>query len=151
MSNANYFPPAAFNFAVTVDSAEGPDAEFSEVSGISMELEFEEVAEAGNNAYKYRLPSRTKYPNLVLKRGLVTPKSSLAEWTIRSIQDFMTADLEAKDILVELMDEDHQTTLMSWSFRKAIPVKWSVTDFNAQQNGIVTESMEFVYESILFG
>ncbi|MEM7659671.1 MAG: phage tail protein [Bacteroidota bacterium] len=150
MSQAGYFPPAAFNFAITVFGQNGPDAEFQEVSGISMELEFEEIAEGGKNGQKYRIPNRTKYPNLVLKRGLVVPGSELANWARETIQDFKSKTLETRDIQVDLMNEDHSEALMSWSFVKALPIKWSISDFNAQQNGLVTETMEFVYDSINF-
>ena len=43
-----------------------------------------------------------------------------------------------------LLDADAKP-LMKWSFKQAWPVKWSASDFNAQANQIVVESLEFAY------
>ena len=42
---------------------------FSEVSGLSGELETLSYNEGGRNDRVHRLPTRMKHPNLVLKRG----------------------------------------------------------------------------------
>lgn len=141
------FPLAAFNFAVIVGgSGSGPDSEFQEVSGLEVEMDVEEIAEGGVNTYKHRLPGRTKYRNLVLKRGLIKESSELAAWCLRTLQGDLVNRIEVRDIIIELRDEK-QVVVMSWSVVKAYPVKWSVSGFNAQQNGIVTESLEFAFQS----
>lgn len=140
------FPLAAFNFAVTVGGASsGPDSEFSEVSGLEVEMDVEEIAEGGVNTYKHRVPGRTKYRNLVLKRGLINANSELAAWCRRTLEGDYVERIELRDIIVELRDEK-QEAVMSWTFVKAYPVKWSITTLNAQQNGIVTESLEFAFQ-----
>jgi len=52
---------------------------FNRVSGLSVNLEPEEIAEGGENRFKHKLPIRTKYANLVLKRGLLID-SGVIEW-----------------------------------------------------------------------
>ena len=52
---------------------------FTEVSGLSVQLEIEEIAEGGNNEATIKVPGRLKWPNLVLKRG-ITDNNSLFEW-----------------------------------------------------------------------
>ncbi|RMG75955.1 MAG: phage tail protein [Bacteroidetes bacterium] len=141
------FPIAGFNFAVTVGGASsGHDSEFQEVSGLEVEMEVEEIAEGGVNTHKHRVPGRTKYRNLVLKRGLIKESSELASWCSRTLQGDLNAPIELRDIIVELRDEKQQA-VMSWSFVKAYPIKWNVSNFNAEQNGIVTETLEFVFQS----
>lgn len=148
MPQSEYFPPGGFNFAVEIEGfdPEGFDARFQEVQGLTMELEVENVEETGVNDTKYRIPVRTKYSNLVLKRGLITAGSDLADWCHDTIQDFMVKPIEPKNITVKLLDHQGET-LMSWEFDTAIPVKWTISDFNAQQNSIVTETIEFAFNA----
>ena len=53
--------------------------EFRECTGLSVEREILEYAEAGNNDFVYKLPGRLKFPNLVLKRG-ITNQADLLKW-----------------------------------------------------------------------
>ena len=43
---------------------------FTEVSGLSVEMGTEEFVEGGENRFIQKYPTRAKYPELVLKRGL---------------------------------------------------------------------------------
>jgi phage tail-like protein len=62
------YPPAAFYFTVTFgNGVQVPDASFSEVSGISLEMETEAVVEGGENRFVHQLPKGIKHPNLELK------------------------------------------------------------------------------------
>jgi phage tail-like protein len=52
---------------------------FSEVSGLQVEVEVEEVQEGGQNHFVHKLPGRMSWPPLVLKRG-IADTDSLFEW-----------------------------------------------------------------------
>src|SRR4026209_1675348 len=109
---ASYHPPAGFHFKVEFIgvSGMGSDTEqrFQEVSGLSFEIETEILREGGENRFSYKLPKRAKYPNLVLKRGLLKGTKML-DW-IKSAQHnyFNVTDYSFKpaDMLVTLMDEE---------------------------------------------
>lgn len=136
------FPPAAFYFKVTVDNTE---MQFQEVTGLDVEMEVFEVMEGGMNEFKHRLPGRTHYKNLVLKRGLVYNNNKILDWVKKCIQDNLNIRIYPKPISIELLKEDG-STLITWSVERAYPVKWSVSNFNAQQNAISIESIEFAYK-----
>ena len=61
-----YYPPVGFHFKVEVlgasDSA--ADVRFTEVSGLSVEMLTEELAEGGENRFVQKYPVRAKYPEL---------------------------------------------------------------------------------------
>ncbi len=62
--------PVSFHFKVEFgNSSDDQDNRFQEVAGLSAEITTEEVREGGLNEYVHRLPTGTKYGNLVLKRG----------------------------------------------------------------------------------
>src|SRR3954454_8331603 len=53
--------------------------QFQECSGLSAEVEVKEYPECGRNDFVHRLPTRIKYGNLTLKRG-VTFHDALLRW-----------------------------------------------------------------------
>lgn len=143
-----YYPPVGFRFKVKIEGV--PDVEedmyFQSVGGLSVDIETEEYAEGGENRFKHKLPVRTKYPNLVLKRGLLT-NSEVIKWCKEAIEDFI---FTPKDIVISLFGEANELgeekPLATWKIASAIPVKWSVDEFNAEQSKIVTETLELAYQ-----
>ena len=140
---ANYYPPLGFHFKVEVLglAPSDHDVRFTEVSGLSAELGTEEVAEGGENRFLQKYPGRAKYPELVLKRGLL-PNSEITEWIRECVEDL---NIRPKNIDVKLLNEEHQP-LMTWHLVNAYPTKWAVSDLNAANNAVVIESLQFFYQ-----
>ncbi len=136
------FYPVAFSFEVVVagvnDTASGS---FQEVSGINVKLESETIKEGGENRFAHRLPNPPKYENLILKRGMVL-SSALIVWARDAVEKFT---FTTKSVIVNLLDETG-TPLASWSFVNAYPVALRVSDFKAQENAIVIETLELSYD-----
>ena len=122
-------------------AAGGNDVRFTEVSGLSVELGTEEVAEGGENRFLQKYPGRAKYPELVLKRGLLL-SSEITAWIRECVEDL---NIQPKNIDVKLLNEKHQP-LMTWHLVNAYPTKWAVSDFNATNNAVVIESLQFFYQ-----
>lgn len=148
-----YYPATGFHFRVTFGSGNDDDGDgrFQSVAGLSVEVETENKKEGGENRFEHVLPIRTKYPPLVLKRGLIQSKA-LRKWCMDSINAVtMVASanptqrlITPKDLTVSLLGPENEI-LMTWNVVHAWPKKWSVTDFNAEQSAIVVESIELQY------
>lgn len=139
---AAYYPPAGFHFSVKFFGlGKDNDSQFQEVSGLTAEVSVEELIVGGENKFTYRLPTRSKYNNLVLKRGMLKD-SDLVEWFRKAIEDF---DFKPVNLTVNLLDENHQP-LSTWDFVAAYPVKWVISDFKAMENGLVVETIELAYQ-----
>lgn len=140
---SNYYPPVGFHFKVEVLGLppNDHDVRFTEVSGLSAELATEEIAEGGENRFLQKYPIRTKYPELVLKRGLLLNSEILA-WIRQCIEDLQ---IQPKNIDVKLLNEQHQP-LLTWHIANAYPTKWAVSDLNATGNAVVIESLQFFYQ-----
>lgn len=136
------YPPVGFHFRVDfVGLASGTvDSRFQEVSGLAAELTVEELAEGGENRFAHRLPGRAKYGNLVLRRGMLTD-SALRGWCEDAILHFQ---FQPVTVNVTLLNEEHEP-LAAWRFERAWPVKWALSDFKAQENAIVVETLELAY------
>lgn len=142
---SEFYPPVSFYFQLSFSGISGNiDASFKEASGISVEMGIDEIAEGGINGYKHRVPTTAKFPNLVLKRGLVAKNSAVIKWCSDTLNGGLEETIETKNIVVHLLNEEG-SPLKSWSFVNAWPVKWSVSDFNSMNNEIAIETLEFAY------
>jgi phage tail-like protein len=140
------YPLPAFHFSVSFlelfQGGAAADLRFLEVSGLSAELVTEDLAVGGENGFVYKMPVRTKFPNLVLKRGLSEAPSKLTKWAESTIYDF---DIKPVTVLVTLLNDLH-LPVSAWSFKNAYPVKMTISDLNAQNNAIVIETIELAYQ-----
>lgn len=147
----SYYPPAAFHFKVEFLGVSGMGADteqrFQEVSGLSFEVETEIMREGGENRFEYKLPKRAKYPNLVLKRGLLKGTAVL-EWFKSAMSTYFTVavyDFKPADITITLLDEADQPVAI-WNVIQAYPLKWSMSDLKSTENTVVIETMELAYQ-----
>ena len=140
---AGYYPPVSFHFKVEVLglSPVSHDVRFTEVSGLSVDLETEEVVEGGENRFVQKYPTRAKYPELVLKRGLLVD-SELLGWIRSCIENLV---IQPKNVDIKLLNDEHQP-LFTWHLVNAYPTKWSVGDLNAVNNAVSIETMQLFYQ-----
>jgi phage tail-like protein len=136
-----YYPPWGFYYKVEFGiSKDDNDARFQTVSGLSVEYDYESFKEGGENRFEHQLPARTKYAPLVLKRGMLK-NSAVIDWFLAAFRD---REFTPSDISVILMSEKGDP-LRAWNVVRAIPKKWLVSDFNANESSIVVETMELTY------
>ncbi|MTB52942.1 phage tail protein [Lewinella sp. W8] len=147
-----YVPPVGFFYSVQILGEGAPpsppmDGAFQEVSGISVNMETESIKEGGQNRFAHKVPGRTSYGDLVLKRGLMVKSSGLADWCKKTLEGDLSQKIEPKTIkviLLEAMDEN-PGGLMSWKFVNAYPIKWELSSLDAQKSEFVIESITFTY------
>ena len=145
-------PYRAFNFLITlVDSSSGGSGPprqsqasggFSECTGLDMSLDIEEYKEGGNNGLTLRFPTRVKWSNLRLKKGIAT-SDDLWLWHF----GFVQGQVLRRDGVVTLQDEQ-QNPVKTWSFTRGLPVKWTGPSLNAAQNQIAIEELEIAHEGL---
>jgi len=116
------------------------DVRFQSVSGLSVEYDMEEYKEGGENRFTHKLPVRTKYADMVLKRGMLTD-SEVIQWFFNAFRD---REFVPTDVNVILMNEQSEP-LRTWKVAHAIPKKWLMSDLNANDNAIVIETLELSY------
>src|SRR5262245_53478579 len=75
----------------------------SEVTGLEVRTEVDEQREGGVNDYVHKIAKETRYPNLVLKRG-ITDKADLWLWH----QQIVLGEIERKTVSVILTDTQGQ-------------------------------------------
>ena len=115
---------------------------FTQVGGLEREVQIEDFREGGLNDYTHKLATVTKYQNLSLRRG-IADATELWDWH----QDVINGIIERRQVNVLLTNELGETK-WRWTFEKAYPVKWSGAEFNATNNAVLVESVEFVHNGI---
>ena len=137
-------PYTGFNFIVQNRDSNSVLGGFSEVSGLEIDTEVEEYKEGGRNDYVHKLPTITRYQNLVLKRGLTT-SNTLYDWE----KEVARGKISPKNISVVLLDSQGREA-RRWDFKEAFPIKWSSGNLNSTSNSIEIESLELVHKGLVF-
>lgn len=137
------YPFTGFHFLVVFEIVPQlpDDSRFQEVTGLSVEVGLDTYNEGGENRFVHRLPSRSSYSDLVLKRGM-TLASGVTAWCLDAIENF---NYQPANLLISLLNEQH-LPVSSWYIINAIPIKYEISGFNAEQSEIVIESMTLRYE-----
>ena len=138
-------PPLGFRFGVLFfagGAIPNPlDIMFQKVSGLGSTVETTPLEEGGQNLYTQSLPTKIKYDNLVLQRGLVVGSPLVIEFNV-TMSKFK---FSPSNVLVTLLDNT-RIPIAGWLFMNAYPVKWSVSDLDADANSVVIEHMELTYQ-----
>ncbi len=123
-------------------------AAFSDCSGLEMSTKVEEYREGGLNEYVHKIPGRTEYTNVTLKRGFAT-SNEIFKW----YKEMESALLEGKrfdfqQVTIILRSSAAQNELVRWTLDKAFPVKWVGPTFKTDEAAVAVETLEFAHHGI---
>jgi phage tail-like protein len=133
-------PLQAFNFHIEIEGL--VTAGFSECSGLQAEIEMQPYSEGGLNGFDHQFWGRTKFPRLVLKRGL-TQIDGLWNWYWEVTQ----GKIKRKNGTIFLQDGRH-IPVMAWHFKQALPVKWVGPDLRAESATVAFETIEVIHQGL---
>jgi phage tail-like protein len=149
-------PLAGYQFMVTLDPSDAylPLAQallvpvmalggFSEVSGLSGELEVSTYQEGGVNDYVHQLPVRHSWGRISLKRGVVRDHV-LWLWYQAGLNQSLGA---RRDGVIIMLTPDGLPAI-GWVFRGGLAAKWMGPDLNANDSAIAVEGIEIAHEGI---
>jgi phage tail-like protein len=135
-------PVGELRFKVNLKGIPGGEiGRFKECSGIGIEIETKDYMEGGNNEFVHKLPTRFKYPNLVLKRG-VTHEDALLKWFLQTRNKAQQIEMS-----ISLMGAGNHE-VRTWSFVNAYPVKWTGPTLNTGSSQVATETLEIVHQGL---
>lgn len=130
---------ATIAFQNLVDRASGG---FSECSGLEMTMDVEDYMEGGNNSTVLKFPTRIKWNDITLKKGL-TLDTELWDW----FDGFVQGRGERKDGLI-ILNNEAQLPQVAWGFRRGLPIKYTAPSMNASQNEVAVESIQIAHEGL---
>jgi phage tail-like protein len=144
------YQAVGFHFAVSFRGlgTDDIDAAFQSVSGLEVKLETEEIKEGGENRFTHVVPTRRRYTDLTLKRGLLSPAagSEITSWCMKAFEEMKVMPV---NLQVCLLDQNHNI-LMTWDVRHVRPKSWKIAEFNAEKSEVLIETIELSYNSFSF-
>jgi len=146
-------PYGAYHFTVEIDGSP-ITYPFRSCSGLKIETSVVDLEEGGFNGTTRKLVGRTKYPNIVLKRGFCSANSELYALKLRSMNDLPGGTMVAgrqtpgriSGVITQLGPRNSNT---KWGFSKGIVCKWEGPDLDATKNEISIESIEIAHEGLV--
>lgn len=137
--------PFTGQFVFSVDGV-GEIGAFIECSGLSVEVQVEEITEGGQNHFTHKLPGHMKWPNIVLKRG-IADANNLFEWFWKtSGEGFEGNKARLKRTHGEIAVIDAaRNRIRSWKFEEAFPVKWVGPNLASSSREVAMEQLEIAH------
>lgn len=117
-------------------------AGFSECSGLEGTLEVQDHMAGGSNGGVLHFPTRMKWSNLQLKRG-ISGGTELWNW----FAGVAIGNAARKDGVIVLQNERREPQTV-WGFRRGLPVKYTGPTMNAAQSNVAIESIEIAHEGL---
>ncbi len=130
------------NYRFYVQLKNAPDAFFTEISGLQIEVTVQDYEEGGNNGFVHRIPGCAKVSNVTLKRG-ITQKNEFFKWCLNTAN----GNIKPEDLTIILYDTTGQK-LVQWTLSKAFPVKWVAPQLNADSHNVAIETLELAHNGI---
>jgi phage tail-like protein len=132
-------PSTGFRFAVALDGVNL--AAFTEFRLPSLSVQTVDIQEGGQNTYVHKLPVRVNVGPATLRHG-ISKDLTLLKWYLQVLK----GDLEnAYRQVTVVMYDVGRVPVATWTFREAIPVKWSGPTMKTDDNGVAIEEIEFIH------
>lgn len=128
-----------FNFKVEIEGV--TQGAFKNVSGLDSETEVVEY-QNGDDIVLRKRPGRTKYSNIVLKRGYIT---NIELWKWR--KGVMEGKTERKSGSIVLCD-DKGDEVLRYNFYEAWPCKWKGFELDGKGADVMAEEIELAVERL---
>jgi phage tail-like protein len=109
---------SSYLFSVEIDGIE--TARFQKCEGLEAETYIYEVEEGGYNTSTHKFYGRTRYPNLILEKG-ISDNNALFDWYKETVLE--DRKIERKNGSVILKDTENNE-VKRWNFVRAFPCRW---------------------------
>ena len=130
-----------YNFSVELEGV--LVAQFKSCSGLGVTVDQVEYR-SGTDAWTRKRPGRTKYKNIILKRGVMLwGHDSMWKWVQKTIE----GKTQRKSGSIVLRDD----RMLEWgrfNFFEACPCRWQGWKLDGEGNGTVIEEIELACERI---
>jgi phage tail-like protein len=143
-------PAFAARFTLSLDKQDV--GSFSEIGGLAVTIDVEELVEGGQNGFTYRLPRGMKWANVVLKRG-VTDADVLLPWLAEYSGPGLDA-LEGKGFKLPTrtatitVHDAKGNPVRAWSLEGAYPLRWTGPRFAASARDLAMEELEVCHRGL---
>jgi len=134
----------SYYFIVELDGIE--TVSFTECTGLVAETTVYEVEEGGYNTSTHKFIGHSKYPNLILRKG-ISKINLLHEWCKSWFNQGDNDKVERKTISVVLYNSARKE-MFRWNLFRCFPCRWKVEALDVKDNSYAIEMLEIAYEEM---
>ncbi len=130
-----------YNFKLEIQGV--TQGHFTEMSGLSVQVQAIRYREGGDSLAVRRLPGPVEYGDIVLKYGLTT-STDMWQWFMSAVK----GKVERRNVSIVMTDGDGVTEVMRWDLINAWVRAWNGAQLDALGREAAIESMTLVFESL---
>jgi len=134
----------AMRFLVKIDNTPYDLGSWSKVTGLDVTWDVCEYRAGDNDNERWYFPGVTKYSTIKLERAAESAGTAEVQKWLNS----NSFNHEVQSGSIELQDAK-KTKVLSWTLRHVIPVKWSVSGFEATAAKVALETLELAHMGFL--
>jgi phage tail-like protein len=135
-----YNPTTKAYFKVEIDGIDYGN--FTSVSGLGATADVSDDM-GGQDFNPKKVVGKVKYDTVTLTRNADPRDKVLKDWW-KTVERGVP---EQKSISVVFVDRDGVTEIQRRDLFNCVPSSWKISDLNSNENGVITESLSFVYEN----
>lgn len=130
-----------YNFLLEIDGV--VLGRFTGVEGLSAEIEVVEFREGGDNGTIRKIPGRTTYSNIVLKRGY-TANNDIWTW----MQEIIDGNFTTRDGSIRIV-QNGGAEVARFNFFNAWPARYELGLNDSNGNDVAIETLTFAVEKVV--
>jgi phage tail-like protein len=133
-------PASEWKYFIEIDGLVG--GSFSECSGIRAEREVQPVKEGGRNYIVHKLPGRTTYGDITLRKGVMF-SIELWEWMMAGNDN---GKVDRYDMTIIHYSNYFNLPARWYNIYNCYPVAWELSSLRADSNALAMESVTLTFE-----
>jgi phage tail-like protein len=134
----------ANRFTVEISNGQYNLGSWAQVDGLDVKWDVAEyrAGDAGNNRWYF--PANTHYSVVKLTRAASAESKAVRDWL-----DSTSFKWQAQTATVKLHDSAGKPLDVEWDLKNVMPVRWSITGFDAWASRVATETLELAHLGFL--
>ena len=133
-------PYVAFNYLIEISGIRVGG--FNEVSGLDAEIEPVDYRNGDEDFVARKLPGIKKFPNIVLKRGIIGDIDAF-DW----LRQAAIGSVDRREGAIILRDE-RRNEVMRWKFVRGWACKYTGPSLKGDSSAVAIESIEICHEGL---
>jgi phage tail-like protein len=135
-------PAPEFRFYMEIDGL--VEGAFAECSGMKAEREILTHKEGGLNNYVHKLPGRTTYGDITLRKGVMFT-IELWDWFAEGMKD---GGVKRRDFTIFQYSSYFNIPARWYHVKNAYPVSWEGSNLRTDSNQLAMESLTLTFETL---
>ncbi|MCX2954579.1 phage tail protein [Lentzea sp. NEAU-D7] len=134
----------AHRFTLYLIEARHDLGSWAQVQGLEVSWDQCEYRAGDADNYRWYTPGVTKYPTVKLTRAACEESGKVKTWL-----DQTSFAHKSGELGVLTMKDANDKPVMTWELRNLLPLKWSITGFDASQSKMALETLELAHVGFL--